>query len=301
LSDNEAKNLLPSTPINTFENQFYDNGDGSYLLNGATEHGYFMNIVQTEEPEIYLEKGATYVLDLGCVTNVVKAQITLGDARGNWGDPMPTDATGKLTFTVGEANRIVVVSICAESGMVVKNLLIRPSLHKVTSSGTQDYSKVKLYRYGFNESDNKITLTPKADGTVDVPSISPYMTLQTDKGNIRISATYNIDTKTYVDKNNGNGGGNGENGATFMPSVSADGVISWTNDKGLANPTPVNIKGEQGERGLQGVQGDKGDAYTLTENDKNTIANAVKSSLSTEIWTFKLEDGTTVEKVVLLG
>lgn len=39
------------------------------------------------------------------------------------------------------------------------------------------------------------------------------------------------------------GGGVAENGATFTPSVSEDGVISWTNDKGLENPEPVNIKG----------------------------------------------------------
>ena len=28
---------------------------------------------------------------------------------------------------------------------------------------------------------------------------------------------------------------------TFVPSVSADGVLSWSNDKGVANPTPVSI------------------------------------------------------------
>ena len=48
------------------------------------------------------------------------------------------------------------------------------------------------------------------------------------------------------------GGGTGENGATFTPSVSSAGVISWTNDKGLPNPTSVNIKGQQGEKGEQG-------------------------------------------------
>ena len=41
-------------------------------------------------------------------------------------------------------------------------------------------------------------------------------------------------------------GGGGESGATFIPSVSADGVISWTNDKDLPNPSPVNIKGADG-------------------------------------------------------
>lgn len=57
-------------------------------------------------------------------------------------------------------------------------------------------------------------------------------------------------------------------GATFVPSVSADGVISWTNDRELENPPPVNIKGQKGdkgdkgdrgEQGIQGVQGVKGE------------------------------------------
>lgn len=51
-------------------------------------------------------------------------------------------------------------------------------------------------------------------------------------------------------------------GATFTPSVSDEGVISWTNDKGLENPTPINIKGQQGdtgEQGPQGIPGEKGE------------------------------------------
>ena len=35
-------------------------------------------------------------------------------------------------------------------------------------------------------------------------------------------------------------------GATFTPAVSAAGVISWSNDKGLANPASVNIMGAAG-------------------------------------------------------
>lgn len=60
-------------------------------------------------------------------------------------------------------------------------------------------------------------------------------------------------------------GGKGYDGATFTPSVSADGIISWTNDKDLPNPEPVNIKGakgdkgDKGDRGQQGVQGAKGE------------------------------------------
>ena len=39
----------------------------------------------------------------------------------------------------------------------------------------------------------------------------------------------------------------GVDGVTFTPSVSVDGVISWTNDGGLDNPAPINIKGQTGD------------------------------------------------------
>lgn len=51
----------------------------------------------------------------------------------------------------------------------------------------------------------------------------------------------------------------GEDGATFTPAVSEDGTLSWTNDKGLSNPAPVNIMGPQGERGLTGETGPQGE------------------------------------------
>lgn len=69
------------------------------------------------------------------------------------------------------------------------------------------------------------------------------------------------------------GSGGGSDGATFMPSVSDEGVISWTNDKDLPNPDPVNIKGETGTTGADGksayqyaVEG----GYTGTEAEFST-------------------------------
>ena len=47
----------------------------------------------------------------------------------------------------------------------------------------------------------------------------------------------------------------GANGVTFTPSVSAAGVLSWTNNGGLANPSPISIKGP------------KGDDAVITESD----------------------------------
>ena len=45
-------------------------------------------------------------------------------------------------------------------------------------------------------------------------------------------------------------GNPGADGVTFTPSVSADGVLSWTNDGGRANPAAVSVKGPAGEAGV---------------------------------------------------
>ena len=42
---------------------------------------------------------------------------------------------------------------------------------------------------------------------------------------------------------------NVSDGTTFTPHVSLDGVLSWMNDGGKANPAPVNIKGKDGDPG----------------------------------------------------
>ena len=75
-------------------------------------------------------------------------------------------------------------------------------------------------------------------------------------------------------------GPQGETGATFTPTVDESGNISWSNDRGLENPTTRNIVGPKGEtgdpftydmftteqlealRGPQGIQGETGAAFT---------------------------------------
>lgn len=58
-----------------------------------------------------------------------------------------------------------------------------------------------------------------------------------------------------ADGTNGTDGTDGTDGVTFTPSVSEQGVISWTNDGGKTNPSPVNIKGADGTDGTNGVDG----------------------------------------------
>ena len=57
-------------------------------------------------------------------------------------------------------------------------------------------------------------------------------------------------------------GAAGGNGATFIPAVSGDGEISWTNDKGLENPASINIKGPPGAPGPNQISGETQTALT---------------------------------------
>lgn len=66
--------------------------------------------------------------------------------------------------------------------------------------------------------------------------------------------------------------GQGVNGVTYTPSVSEDGVISWTNDGGKDNPEPVNIKGPKGDTGPQGAPGKDGERGPQGEPGKDGAA-----------------------------
>ena len=68
----------------------------------------------------------------------------------------------------------------------------------------------------------------------------------------------------------GTNGTNGTNGATFTPSVDANGNLSWTNDKGLANPATVNIKGPKGDKGDAGSGGSGGGSGAYAEVNHGT-------------------------------
>ena len=94
------------------------------------------------------------------------------------------------------------------------------------------------------------------------PGFSPTIDVKEDTDDTYILTITDVDG-SYDTPNlkgsGGSGGGSGEDGVTFIPSVSEDGIISWTNDGNLPNPDPVNIMGPQGEPGQDGVPGEKGE------------------------------------------
>ena len=76
----------------------------------------------------------------------------------------------------------------------------------------------------------------------------------------------------------------GTNGATFTPAVDDAGNLSWSNDKDLANPNTVNIKGAKGDKGDKGDAGEKGaDGQTPTISIGTVTTGVAGSSASAEI------------------
>ena len=103
---------------------------------------------------------------------------------------------------------------------------------------------------------------------------------ETDLARMAVATPVNDDdaaNKKYVVDAIKTGGFGALDGATFTPSVSSDGVLSWTNDKGKPNPVSVNIKGPKGDAftyadftsaqlaALRGPKGDKGDPLSVLE------------------------------------
>ena len=91
------------------------------------------------------------------------------------------------------------------------------------------------------------------------------------RGSANEAQTYKTNAQTYMNNAElymNNAKNYSENVNVFIPSVSAEGVLSWTNKASLPNPASVNIKGAKGDKGdtgaqgiqgIQGVKGDKGD------------------------------------------
>lgn len=110
------------------------------------------------------------------------------------------------------------------------------------------------------------------------------------------SATAAADSASAANNYAANAKNYSENVNVFIPSVSATGVLSWTNKAGLANPASVNIKGAKGDKGdkgdtfkytdftaaqlaaLKGPKGDKGDTGTAATIEVGTVTTGAAGS-----------------------
>ena len=171
---------------------------------------------------------------------------------------------------------------------------VQTSLNKADSA-LQEHQSLEAYRlisdsYSKNETDSR------AENICNVALIGyrqisdSYSRSETDDRCIQLIDKY-VDDYSLKDavktvnniKPDSNGnvtieGGTGQDGTTFTPSVSSDGTLSWTNDGGKDNPTPVNIKGEKGDTGATGADGTSVTVTSVSESTKDGGSNVVRFS-----------------------
>lgn len=88
-------------------------------------------------------------------------------------------------------------------------------------------------------------------------------------------------------------------GPTLESGAAVSPLVEFTAIDGGYRLSITDAEGTKTADLLHGKTPVKGTDY-FTEADKQELVAAVKNSLTAETWTFELENGTTVEKVVLL-
>lgn len=159
--------------------------------------------------------------------------------------------TGKVTSPIVSATRYF------ETPTLVGEGDDSTYYHRVVF-GHKNFDKMEFHEYGGSFSFFKNQKGGANDGQL-LFQISPNEVdskLPLKENGVRVYSPNNKPTAADL------GITTGTNGATFTPAVDSAGNLSWSNDKGLANPNTVNIKGDKGDAG---AKGDKGDPFTYAD------------------------------------
>ena len=88
----------------------------------------------------------------------------------------------------------------------------------------------------------------------------------------------------------------GDNGITFTPSIDAEGYLSFTNNGNLENPEPIKVLGKDGIDGKDGVDGTTyipsvGTVTTVESNDEASAGVTVDEETKEAVFHFELPKG----------
>ncbi len=160
-------------------------------------------------------------------------KYTTKSIRGGTGAKGETGATGAPGIGIEQAvfNDDYTLTILFSDG----SFFTTPSLRGATGSDGKGFKILGYYQSASSLSNG--VKNPSAGDAYGVGTGEPYNIYVWDAVNSK-----------WV--NNGAlQGAAGKDGTTFTPSVSAAGVLSWTNDGGKQNPASVSIKGPAGAAG----------------------------------------------------
>ena len=206
-----------------------------------------------------------------------------GDA-GEAGSGGDVDLTGyaKLagaTFTGKISSPIVSATRYFETPTLVGEGDDSTYYHRVVF-GHRNFDRMEFHEYGGLFKFLKNTSGKENEGQL-LFQISPSevnSNVQLKENGVRVYSPNNKPTAADL------GITTGTNGATFTPAVDDAGNLSWSNDKDLANPNTVNIKGAKGDKGDKGDTGAKGaDGQTPNISIGTVTTGAAGTNASAEI------------------
>ena len=220
---------------------------------------------------------------------VLNFTIPKGDKgdTGEAGSGGDVDLTGyaKLagaTFTGKISSPIVSATRYFETPTLVGEGDDSTYYHRVVF-GHRNFDRMEFHEYGGLFKFLKNTSGKENEGQL-LFQISPYdvnSNVDLKERGVRVYSPNNKPTAADL------GITTGTNGATFTPAVDDAGNLSWSNDKDLANPNTVNIKGDKGAKGDKGEKGDTGakgaDGQTPNISIGTVTTGAAGSSASAEI------------------
>ena len=200
------------------------------------------------------------VYDLNLVNDRIEPEMHLNLSLGQW----EVFLTGTLDSS--RLTTVPVIMTVMESGLIDEPLHQIPqsvaeqidsksqlALQKITAleeaaaNGDFDGSNFQILGYFQSLEELNLAVTdPERGDAYGVGTESPY--------DIYV---YDAISQAWVNNGSIQGptGDTGAAGATFTPQVSDNGNLSWSNNGGLTNPSPVNIMGPQGTQGIAGADG----------------------------------------------
>ena len=219
--------------------------DGTLNVTGGSSGDGIPTLVGTQESPIALfNPGTSIEYGLSYISGYTK-DVPNGEIHNNY--------NGLLLYTMSDDTQIIGPDF-EDNGDAFSstkaNLVFW--FRKNTLNGSSQLSQ-PFVKYSANE-----IITNTEQGYVTPKAVYDYVGALTS-----LNTTDKTSIVNAINELINSAGTPGEDGATFTPSVDDSGNLSWTNDKNLPNPEPVNIKGPKGDTGdvgPQGLQGNSGPA-----------------------------------------
>lgn len=204
-----GKNLIPTftqdySVTRQELTQFCEAGGNTITINGiGNANGGGRNNFRDFSQHFFLKKGKTYTLSQETVSGSCDGVFSVYISKTPDSDSViwTSNSMEQKTF-VAQDDMECYIGVNVVADVVYNNVVVRFQLEEGNTATEYepyiDPTTVTITRYGADETDNLQTFTPGADGTCEIPSLYPVMTLTTDTAGAIVECEYNRDSNVSI-------------------------------------------------------------------------------------------------------